>query len=72
MFKNFQVPGIVNNQDYKNNAEADLDNKFYSLGKWLKANDIKAQKQLKEMDKKFEGLRTEDALISVKITTYKG
>ena len=37
--KNFEIPGVVNNHEFKSDADAAANNQYYNLTTWLTSND---------------------------------
>jgi uncharacterized Ntn-hydrolase superfamily protein len=60
MMKNFEIPGVVNNHEFKSDAEAAGSNQYYNLTTWLTTNDSELRSELDQLTRKIFKMMQED------------
>lgn len=60
MMKNFEIPGVVNNHDFKSDVEAAAKNQYYNLTTWLTQNDIDIRAEIEQVTEKIFKMMKED------------
>ena len=58
--KNFEIPGVVNNREFKTDADAAKEKQYYNLTTWLTTNDTEYRSELELLTRKIFKMMQED------------